>query len=82
MDPKLDSKTSPTRVWFENSSTLDRAEYDSDMQTLDIWFQNDSARYQYVGVPPEVFHALVGAESPGRTFHALIRSKFEVLKLR
>ena len=63
----------------ENSSTIQKAEYDNLLDTLDIHFRSGGV-YQYVGVPRSVFTELTQAESAGKYFHANVKGKYEFLK--
>lgn len=69
------------KIWFENSSTLDRAEHDPVLGTLSIWFHGSKTEYQYLNVPPEMIMVLAKADSPGSMFRVLIKGKFECMKI-
>ena len=47
------------------SSAVDRAEYDEESATLDLWYK-DGDRYSYFEVPRERYEALLAAESDRR----------------
>ena len=47
--------------------------YDPVTRTLEIEFVSGGI-YQYSDVPPEVLEELLGADSPGRYFHARVRT--------
>lgn len=65
---------------FKNTSTLlSTAEYDEANTTLILNFQN-GARYTYIGVPADVFAALLKAESPGTFFQNAIRPNYGGVK--
>jgi len=55
------------------SSNIAHAGHEDD--TLFLKF-NSGAVYKYPGVPADIYHALVTAESAGKFFHREIRSKF------
>jgi len=59
-----------------NSSNLRAASYEIWSATLTIEFHS-GAVYEYYAVPPEIYDALAGAESPGRFHHAHIKSRFQ-----
>ncbi len=61
------------------SSLLVSAAYFSDA-TLELEFRNGSI-YRYVGVPPEVFQALLAAQSKGAYFNQSIRDHFTSQRL-
>jgi hypothetical protein len=57
------------------STALARVSYDEVTQGLEAEFR-DQTIYQYCGVPPEVYAALLRAESKGRFLNAAIRDRF------
>jgi hypothetical protein len=57
------------------SATLARIAYDASRRLLHLEFR-DQTVYQYVGVPAEVYHALLRAPSKGRFFNRAIRGHF------
>ena len=72
--------TLSNKFYFENSSTLSCAVYDSLMDNLIVEFKNGST-YEFVGVPKSLFDDLCSAESAGRFFAANVKSKYDFLKL-
>ena len=57
------------------SSVIASVGYDAEARTLEIEFTT-SRVYQYFLVPPEIYWALMSAESLGRYFNAEIRNRF------
>lgn len=57
------------------SSMFKSIGYDPVSWTLEVEFSNGGV-YRHKKVPPEVYAALVKAESPGKFFGATIRGKF------
>ncbi|MEW6579566.1 MAG: KTSC domain-containing protein [Chloroflexota bacterium] len=64
-----------------NSSNLRAVGYDPATRTLEIEFQNGHI-YQYSGVPPSSYKALMAAESHGRYFNGYIRGAFPCRQVR
>jgi hypothetical protein len=46
------------------STAIDRAAYDDEARTLDLWYSGGD-RYRYFEVPIEAYRALLGAASAG-----------------
>jgi hypothetical protein len=69
----------PSRVSL-TSSNLRAAEYDAATQTLVIDFHG-GRRYQYSGVPHNVYAGLLRAPSHGRYFHQWIRDRYPYRQL-
>jgi hypothetical protein len=63
------------------SSNLRSVGYDRASQTLEVEFQS-GALYQYFGVPPEVYQALLAAPSHGSYFVANVRNAYPYQRLR
>ncbi len=61
------------------SSLLASAAYSSDA-TLDLEFRTGSI-YRYFAVPPEIFEALLAAQSKGAYFNQFIRDHFSFQRL-
>ena len=57
------------------SSTLSRAAYEEETETLDVTFKNGRT-YTYEGVPKDVFEGLRDAPSAGQYFHSQIRDRY------
>lgn len=57
------------------STTLATVAYDEARDLLQLEFRSQ-AIYQYLGVPPIVHQALLGAASKGRYFNQAIRGRF------
>lgn len=49
---------------FVTSNAVSRVEYDAATYTLGIWYKGGD-RYAYVGVPPQVYEALLSSPSIG-----------------
>jgi hypothetical protein len=62
------------------SSQLQSAGYDENLQDLYIEFKNGTV-YRYYDVPQTTFHQLEKADSPGSYFAVHIKGKFEYKKL-
>lgn len=60
------------------STTIGSVGYND--RTLEIQFKN-GAIYKYADVPPEVYHGLLQAGSPGKYFYANIKGKYQTTKL-
>ena len=70
---------SPRRVLLE-STTLTVAGYDDHYRQLQLDFC-DGTRYQYMGVPPQMFQELMEARSKGGYFNRYIRGRFRYVRL-
>lgn len=62
------------------SSNLKSVGYDEARQLLDVEFGSGGV-FRYEAVPPKVHAELMAADSIGRCFHRLVRSKFKAVKL-
>ena len=60
---------------FPNSTAIDRARYDSEGRTLDIWYEGGD-RYSYFDVPIEIYRALEAAPSAGEFVNRAIKPNF------
>ena len=62
-----------------SSSAVERARYDEESRTLDIWYSGGD-RYSYLDVPREAYDALLAAPSIGAFVNREIkpRYRFEV----
>lgn len=79
MNPKDSSKL--TILMFEvDSKNLKMIGYDPNSRTLRIVFKSQPEKYDYKGVPPELFSGLKNAESKGRFFFSKIKGRFEFEK--
>ncbi|OGB70452.1 MAG: hypothetical protein A2486_07210 [Burkholderiales bacterium RIFOXYC12_FULL_65_23] len=59
-----------------NSSAIDHAAYESQTQTLTIWFTRNPQGYDYPGVPPHIWQGLQLARSAGTYYNAYIRDQY------
>lgn len=64
------------RVVAVESTTLATVGYDEAGELLQLEFRS-GAVYQYFGVPPAVYGALLEAPSKGQYFNRAIRGRFE-----
>jgi hypothetical protein len=62
------------------SSALVSVKYDAASSDLEIRFVN-CRTYRYSNVPPDVYEALLDAESKGTLFNALIRDRYPYLEI-
>ena len=60
---------------FPDSSAIDRATYDDDSGTLQLWYAGGD-RYLYFDVPPEFYQALKRADSAGEFVNHWIKPNF------
>lgn len=58
------------------STSIRRFQYDDDSRVLSVWFVTSGKRYDYEGVPPDLYDDFRGAFSKGRFFNAHIRDRF------
>ena len=58
------------------STSIRKFEYDEDGRVLSVWFLASGKRYDYEGVPPELYQELRSAFAKGRFFNARIRNRF------
>lgn len=58
------------------STSIGRFEYDARNRVLSVWFVVSGKRYNYEGVPPELYEDFRRAFSKGRFFNAHIRDHF------
>ncbi|TGP86007.1 MULTISPECIES: KTSC domain-containing protein [unclassified Mesorhizobium] len=58
------------------STSIRQSEYDPDSQILSVWFVASGKRYDYEGVPVEVYTAFRNALAKGRFFNDHIRGQF------
>ena len=58
-----------------SSSAVERTHYDEESRTLDIWYSG-GARYSYLGVPREVYAALLAAPSIGAFVNRKIKPHY------
>jgi hypothetical protein len=61
------------------STTLSTLAYDDAHEILQLEFRN-RAVYRYLGVPAQVYEALLSAPSKGRYFNQAIRRRFPFLR--
>jgi hypothetical protein len=62
------------------SSSLSSLAYCRGGQVLEINFQDGSC-YQFLGLPPEHFEALMAAASKGERFNRFIRNQFKYQRI-
>ncbi len=58
-----------------SSSAIDRAAYEDDDRTLDLWYVGGD-RYRYFEVPMEVYRTLISAPSAGEYVNREIKPNF------
>jgi len=63
-----------------SSSAIDSIGYDQSSQTLQIEFVGGEV-YDYQGVPPDVYKAMMAAPSKGKFFHSRIKSRYGAKRL-
>lgn len=63
------------------SSNVKSVGYELESNTLGIEFRS-GAVYQYYGVPPEVYEALMRAPSQGKYFYVNIRDRYPYRRVR
>jgi hypothetical protein len=77
--------TGRLRVHDLASSAIDRAAFDPEAATLDLWYKGGD-RYRYFDVPEAVFDALLAAASAGefvnRAIKPLYRYEIEARRRR
>jgi lysyl-tRNA synthetase class 2 len=57
------------------SSMMNRIDYEESTKELDITFTSGKT-YRYLDVPPEIYGALVDADSKGQFFNEYIKNEF------
>lgn len=60
---------------FVSSSNVEAIGYDSESETLKVWFLNGSA-YQYLSVPFAIFEGLKDAPSVGSYLHQNVKGQY------
>jgi hypothetical protein len=58
------------------STSIRKSEYDPESAVLSVWFVASGKRYNYEGVPAEVYAAFRNAFAKGRFFNEHIRDRF------
>ena len=58
------------------STLISKSEYDPGTQVFSVWFVASGKRYDYEGVPVEVYAAFRNAFVKGRFFNEHIRDRF------
>jgi KTSC domain len=71
----LDSEVAGLRVHDFESSAIERAAFDADSATLDLWYRGGD-RYQYFEVPEAVYDDLLAAPSAGEFVNREIKPRF------
>lgn len=79
-DVNEDPLRAPIERRAVESTSIASAGYHAALRILEIEFHS-GAIYRYLAVPPEVFNALMVADSKGRYFSQHIRNKFEFLRI-
>ena len=64
-----------------NSSVILTVGYEARSATLEVKFRNGRL-YEYFGVPPEEFQALLSADSVGKYFNEVIKPKYQAARVR
>ena len=67
------------RTWV-SSTSINRVGYDQKTRTLEVEFRNGRA-YQYLGLPPQVYHELMQADSKGRFINFIIKKNYPYLRI-
>lgn len=65
----------PRREESLNSSALQSAAYDDELNTLEVTFKNGNT-YSFFAVPPDVFEELVTSNSPGGYYNRVIKPRY------
>ena len=65
---------------YVRSSSISHVGYDRRTRTLEVEFRNGRA-YQYLGVPPQIYHELMQADSKGIYLNANIKPNYQYAKL-
>ena len=58
------------------STSIRKSEYDPESKVLSVWFVASGKRYDYEGVPPQVYAAFRQAFAKGRFFNDHTRDRF------
>ncbi len=61
---------------YVQSSNVEAVGYDVDTMSLHVWFISGT-QYMYSGVPEEIFHALLTADSVGSMLHREVKGTYE-----
>ena len=61
---------------YVNSSMIEELEYVPETATLIVTFRSDGGIWGYLGVPPEIYAALLVAPDVDMTFNALVKDSF------
>lgn len=72
--------TAPVVLQPVESTLIKEVGYDAATQTLTIVFVTDNAKYEYYGVPQEVYEQLMAAESKGSFFTKNIKDQYRFEK--
>jgi hypothetical protein len=59
------------------STSIRKTDYDPQKRVLSVWFVASGRRYDYEGVPPEIYAAFRDAFAKGRFFNDHIRDRFQ-----
>ena len=76
---KHDCGTRMKRIYVRSSS-ISHVGYDRRTRTLEVEFRNGRA-YQYLGVPPQIYHELMQADSKGRFINFIIKKHYPYLRV-
>jgi len=80
MQYQKDESTITIPMFEVKSKNLKLVGYDPSNMILRIVFKSQPEKYDYKGVPPELFTELMGSESKGKFFFSKIKTKFECKK--
>ncbi len=61
---------------YVDSSMIEELEYVPETATLIVTFRSDGGIWGYLGVPPEIYAALLVAPDVDMTFNALVKDSF------
>lgn len=64
---------------IDRSSTILKVSYDTLLENLRVEFAQGT--YDFFGVPVEIYHEMIAAESVGKYFQANVKNKYDYMKL-
>ncbi len=65
---------------INSSSTVDSVDYDPHQQRMRVLFKSGEL-YEYDKVPPDMYNAMLGAESVGKFLHKYVKGKHQFRKI-
>ena len=65
----------PLKTQKLRSTALIQASYNTDTETLTLWFANGQS-YDYPAVPEDIYDGLTTANSPGSYYSTFIKDQF------